>query len=170
MITSEANYSEPNYLSSDKIGGQMTQEQTLYTETIHRFLSVYRYLRQSGRQRHTEGISGRKIATLRYLAEAGPLTVGQIGDYLYVSDSSTSELVGKLEEHGYVTRTRSQADNRVVIVSLTQAGSQVIANMPLDGMPLLRERLKQLAPERLHLIKEAMDEIMQLLEISDVHH
>jgi DNA-binding MarR family transcriptional regulator len=143
------------------------QQTTLYMETVHMFLSVYRHLRQHGRQMHDAGIGGRKIATLRYLREFGPLTVGQIRDYLYVSDSSTSELIARLEEKGYVQRSRSRSDNRVVIVTLTPAGQDIIEQTPLDGVPLLRERLKGLPVERLSIIKEAMAEIMQILEIQD---
>jgi DNA-binding MarR family transcriptional regulator len=143
------------------------QSQAIYTETIHLFLSVYRYVRTSGRRMHDEGIGGRKVATLRYLAEAGPLTVGQIRDYLYLSDSSTSELIARLEEKGYVRRHRSAHDNRVVIVSLTQAGAQVIEGKPLSGMPLLRERLKGLPAEHLARIRDAMYDIVRLLEIQD---
>jgi DNA-binding MarR family transcriptional regulator len=141
--------------------------QTTYTETIHLFLSIYRYVRTSGRRMHEEGIGGRKVATLRYLQEAGPLTVGQIRDYLYLSDSSTSEMIARLEDKGYVQRRRSLEDHRVVIVSLTAAGAEVIAGKPLTGMPLLRERLKGLSAERLAPIRDALREIARLLETED---
>jgi DNA-binding MarR family transcriptional regulator len=143
------------------------QSQTVYTEAIHLFLSAYRYIRTSGRRMHEEGIGGRKVATLRYLEEAGPLTVGQVRDYLYLSDSSTSELIARLEEKGYVERHRSARDNRVVIVSVTPAGAEVIDGKPLSGMPLLRERLRSLPADRLARIRDAMQDIVHLLEIQD---
>jgi len=135
-----------------------------YTETIQKFLTVYRHLRQYSRQRHKEGISGRKISALRYL-EAGSRTVGQIRDYLYISDSGTSELIARLEKMGYVTRTRSDVDNRVVIVDLTSSGRDLVQKTPLGGVSLLRERLRTLPQERLSVINEAMTEILTLLEI-----
>lgn len=144
-----------------------TQGEALYLETIQTFLTVYRYLRQYSRQLHSEGFSGRKIATLRYLLEAEPLTIGQLRDYLYISDSTTSELVAKLEDAGCVQRTRSVEDNRVVLVSLTPSGRESAQNAPLGGIPLLRERLKALPPERLAMIHKALAEIKQILEIDD---
>jgi MarR family transcriptional regulator, organic hydroperoxide resistance regulator len=143
------------------------QDQVLYLETIRTFLSVYRYLRQYSRQLHSEGFSGRKIATLRYLLEAEPLTIGQLRDYLYISDSTTSELVAKLEDAGCVERVRSEEDNRVVLVSLTPSGRESAQNAPLGGIPLLRERLKALPPEHLAMIHDALVEIKQILEIDD---
>jgi DNA-binding MarR family transcriptional regulator len=143
------------------------QDQKLFLGTIHTFLSVYRYLRKYSRQLHSEGFSGRQIATLRYLLKAEPLTVGQLRDYLYISDSTTSELVAKLEEAGCVQRARSEKDHRVVLVSLTPSGREFAQSAPLGGIPLLREQLKALSPERLAQIKETLSEIERLLGIND---
>jgi DNA-binding MarR family transcriptional regulator len=136
----------------------------LYGRTIQEFLSLYRYLRHYGRQMHMEGISGRKVSTLRYLAEAGPLMVGQLSDYLCINDSSTSTTISDLKKRGYVTRRRSPEDNRVVLVEITEQGRELLAHIPLGGIPLLREVLKTLPPERLTPIYEALKAMNELLE------
>ena len=146
---------------------EITQTDTLFLETMQRFLSVYRYLRQYGRQLQGQDLSGREVSTLRYLLDAGPLTISQCRQYLYISDSSTSELIAHLERDGYVTRARSQTDNRSVVVSLTALGRKTARAMALGGIPLLRERLKTLSPDRLVRINDALGDIKQLLEISD---
>jgi DNA-binding MarR family transcriptional regulator len=115
----------------------------------------------------SQGLSGRKIAALRYLLEAGELSIGQLRDYLYINDSSTSELVTQLEQAGYITRVRSSTDSRVVIITLTPAGKETAQSVPLGGIPLLRERLKALPPERLALIHSALSELRELLGIAD---
>jgi DNA-binding MarR family transcriptional regulator len=142
------------------------QDETPHLDTIHKFLTLYRYLRKYSRRMHEQGISGRKVATLRHLLEAGPVTIGQLRDYLYISHSTTSELVARLAKKGYVTRTRSETDNRVVLVDLTPSGRQVTERTSLGGIPLLREKLKSLPPERLAVIDEAMTEMLRLLEIT----
>ena len=136
----------------------------LYGETIQEFLSLYRYLRHYGRRMHQEGISGRKVSTLRYLAEAGPFTVGQLGDYLCINDSSTSTTIADLKKRGYVTRTRSPDDNRVVMVAITDQGRELLAQTPLGGIPLLREALKTLPQDRLSSVHEALQTMNELLE------
>lgn len=139
----------------------------LFLETIHAFLSVYRHLRQYARQMQAEGVSGRQVSALRYLLEAGPRTIGQLRDYLYLSDSSTSELIAALEQQGLVKRTRSRDDNRVVVVRLTPAGRRAARRVPLGGIPLLREKLKALPPERLARVRDALLELRELLEVPD---
>jgi DNA-binding MarR family transcriptional regulator len=99
--------------------------------------------------------------------ETGPQTIGQLGAYLYISDSNASEMAGQLENLGYVTRTRSEEDNRVVLADLTEAGREFAQNAPLGGIPLLRERLKTLPPPRLAVISDALTDLVELLEIAD---
>jgi DNA-binding MarR family transcriptional regulator len=136
-------------------------------EVFHRFLILYRYLRQQARQMNSRGIKPPQFAILRFLLESGSATVGEVQAYIYRSASTTSTMIAQLEEVGYVTRTRSQEDNRVVIVELTSTGRDTAQNMPITGLPLLRRRLKTLPQERLLLINEALAEIMQLMEVTD---
>lgn len=52
----------------------------------------------------------------------GSLTVGRIGELLGLDSGTLSPLMKRLESRGLVTRTRSEADERVVVVALTAAG------------------------------------------------
>ena len=110
---------------------------------------------------------------LRIMAALAALEAGQqvefttLRDLLAVTDGNLGAHLGKLEEAGYVTRTRSTADNRVVIVAPTPAGKDVVERTPLGGLPLLRRRLDTLPMDRLLFINEALGEIMQLLEVTD---
>lgn len=137
-------------------------------DVIQKFLTLYRYIRHYGREMHSEGVRGRELSTLRYLKEAGALTVSQICDYLFISVSSTSEMISRMEEAGYVARRRSTKDCRRVFVELTPEGHRLADETPLGGIPLLRERIKQLPPERLQVIDDAFVDLLTIMEI-DTH-
>lgn len=141
--------------------------QAIAREAFHRLLALLRYFRRYARQMKGEGVSPREYSVLRFLLESGPSTVGQVRAFLYRSPSTTSTLIARLDGDGYVTRTRSQQDNRVVIVELTPAGREIAERTPLGGIPLLRRRLETLPEERLLLINEALAELMRLLEVTD---
>jgi len=143
------------------------EAQHLYSETIHKVLRFHRALTLYSRRMHITGISGRRVATLRYLLEAGPRTIGELRDYHHISDSTASELMAQLERSGHVTRSRCEADHRVVVVELTPTGRDFAQNAPLGGIPLLRERLKELAPERLSIIDQALTELLAILAAGD---
>ena len=92
---------------------------------------------------------------------------GQLSDYHAISDSSASEMVGQLAEFGYVTRARSEADQRVVLVAVTDKGRDFTLSAPLGGIPLLRERLRTVPAERLAVIRDTFASLIELLDIND---
>ncbi len=122
----------------------------LSDQVFHQFLALQHFLRRHTRQLIDErGLTPRDLSVLRYLLESESATVGQVQTFTHKSPSTTSSLISQLEGKGYVTRTRSQQDNRVVIVELTPAGLEIVENTPLGGLPLLRRRLASLSQERL---------------------
>jgi DNA-binding MarR family transcriptional regulator len=134
---------------------------------MHKFLIIHRHLRQYSRQMDGQGIRPKQFSVLRFLMEHGPATVGEVQEYLYNSPSTTSTTLSQLEETGYLTRTRSTEDSRVVIIELTDEGREIAANAPMGGMPLLRRRLRGLPEEHLQRINDALTDIMDLMEVVD---
>jgi DNA-binding MarR family transcriptional regulator len=132
-----------------------------------KFLSLYRYLRVYSREMHDQGVRGREFATLRYLHEAGPCTIGQVQEYIYISASATSEMLSRLESAGYVERKRCKKDQRVVYVELTPEGHRLAEETPLGGIPLLRERIKTLPPEQLSTVTSAFETLLHVMEINE---
>lgn len=135
-----------------------------YLRAVGAVLTLHRYLRRSSKARHESGLSGRQHATLRSLAD-GPLTMGRLSRLLFVGESTVSELVGKLERWGYARRERSRDDNRVVYVSLTDDGRAISESTPLNGLPLLRERLRDVAPADLRRIAAGVELLLNILEV-----
>ena len=54
-----------------------------------------------------------------------PLSVKELGSLLYLDSPTLSPLLKRLEAAGYVTRTRSAEDERVLRVDLTVAGRRL---------------------------------------------
>ncbi|MFO1144765.1 MAG: MarR family transcriptional regulator [Amaricoccus sp.] len=68
------------------------------------------------------GLTYPQYLVLSALWEAGPLTVGGIADRLDLESSTVTPPVKRLEQAGLVVRDRDRADERKVIVRLTDAG------------------------------------------------
>ena len=144
-------------------------QEPLSDQVFDRFLALQHFLRRHARQLIDErGLTPRDLSVLRYLLETEAATVGQVQAFVHRSPSTTSSLIAQLEEKGYVTRTRSRRDNRVVIVELTPVGRELAEDTPLGGLPLLRRRLGSLPDERLWRINEALDDIKRLMEVPDI--
>ena len=56
------------------------------------------------------------------LWEKDGLPVGEIGEKLLLDNGTLSPLLKKMEQAGYVRRERSREDERVVVITLTEAG------------------------------------------------
>ena len=136
-------------------------------DALHKFLLINRYLRRYARQVTAYGLPPKQYSVLRFLLEQGQATVGAVQDYLYSSASMASTVITQLEQAGYVTRERSQEDNRVVMVTLTAAGQVLAQQTPMGGLVLLRRRLETLPQERLLVIDAALTDIMELMEVTD---
>ena len=78
-------------------------------------------------KRYTPFLSALDLTYTQYIAmmvlwEHKSLTIKQAGNLLYLDSGTLTPLFKKLEEKGLVTRTRSQTDERNLIVALTEKG------------------------------------------------
>ncbi|MDR0862021.1 MAG: MarR family transcriptional regulator [Oscillospiraceae bacterium] len=78
-----------------------------------------------GRQPQRGGGHGQGYV-LSLLAEA-PLSQRELLEKLGVRAGSLSEMLGKLESAGYITRTKDENDSRVVIITITEEGKAFAA-------------------------------------------
>jgi len=114
-------------------------------------------------------IQQRLLATL-HLAP-GPLSVGTLAVLLFRQPTSISTLLGRLEgNRGFLTRSRSRKNRRVVLVSLTAKGRR----MAEESVSVVRSVLDELdgtlsngQPDRVGtLAREVLDEGMKLTEFA----
>lgn len=100
----------------------------------------------------------------------GSLTMTQISNHLAVSNEQASRAIGPLVERGLMQRTRRPDNQRIVEVSLTNAGRKFVFESWNEVLTALNSRLQVLpARERKRLIKasqEAVEILMRLLQIS----
>ena len=68
------------------------------------------------------GLTYTQYLVLLVLWERDGLTVGEICEKLMLDNGTLSPLLKKMEQAGQVTRQRSRQDERVVIITLTEAG------------------------------------------------
>jgi DNA-binding MarR family transcriptional regulator len=134
-------------------------------QVFHKFLSLLRFTRCEDRRLiDVSGMKPRDFSVLRFLLDFGPASVGQVQTYIQKSLSTVSTLISDLEDKGFLSRVRSDEDNRVVNVVLTQSGRIVAKKTPMQGLPLLRRKLGRLPEKRLLEIDRVLNEIRTLME------
>ena len=68
------------------------------------------------------GLTYTQYVTMMVMWEHKSLTVKAAGDLLHLDSGTLTPLFKELEEEGFVTRVRSQTDERNLIVTVTEAG------------------------------------------------
>ena len=89
--------------------------------------NLSRLLMVCGHRLYHSAAQGRTQTTvLRALHENGPTSQKELQERLGIQPGSMSELVTKLENRGWVERTRDASDRRKVLLTLTVAGAAKI--------------------------------------------
>ncbi len=80
-------------------------------------LSIYRPLLEP------LGLTHPQYLVMLVLWERGPVTIKEIGTLVELDSATLSPLLKRLERAGLLTRVRSTADERAVVIGLTEAGT-----------------------------------------------
>lgn len=75
------------------------------------------------------GLTPAQIRLLLELQQQDPQTIGDLSRHLCLAYGNTSAMCKKLSGDGYLLRSRSQADERIVEVSLTASGHEAIGQI-----------------------------------------
>ena len=92
------------------------------------------------------------------LWEKDGCTVGELCEKLMLDNGTISPLLKKMQEAGYIERTRSASDDRVVVITLTEAGralQEKAKNVPAKVGACIR-----LAPEKARTLYALLYELL----------
>ena len=147
----------------------MAQAHTLTQSIMHRYLTLWRYQHRLGHhiRKHFD-ISGQQLAVLRHLLDSGPHSVHEISHFLYISDATTSPLLERMEQAGYVVRRRSVEDSRKVLVEPTERGRELAKRAPMGVIGRLRAQLPDLPLEELQAIDEALEKLSAVARVGEI--
>jgi len=71
------------------------------------------------------GLTYTQYITMMVLWEEKSITVKDLGKRLFLDSGTLTPLLKALEKEGYITRTRSKEDERVLVVELTEEGKKL---------------------------------------------
>jgi MarR family transcriptional regulator, organic hydroperoxide resistance regulator len=112
----------------------------------------------------TAGIGGASLWSLAEISESVQLTVSGLAKAMSIHQSTASNLMEKLESSGYVIRTRSMSDRRLVHLSLTDKGREILAKAPPPYRGILPDALMRLDPDILNALNRHLTELISVME------
>ena len=104
------------------------------------------------------GLTYTQYLVLLVLWEKDGLTVGELCDKLMLDNGTLSPLLKKMQQAGYLERKRSTEDDRVVVVTLTEAG-RALQEQAKD-VPARIARCVELPPEKAQALYTLLYELL----------
>lgn len=117
--------------------------------------SVMRLSRRLRNEREDTSLTLTQLSTLGTLARLGPTTLGELAGAERIQPPSMTRIVSGLEERGLVGREPHDTDRRLVIVRLTDEGSELLAADRRRRDAWLNKRLRELTPDEREALRRA---------------
>lgn len=105
------------------------------------------------------GLTYPQYITLICLSEQDGQTVSELGEKLFLESNTLTPLLKKLEASGYVQRQRLLADERQVVVTLTDAGKRLRAQARKKNLV----SATKLGPEQFKRLQRAVSQLRDSL-------
>ena len=114
------------------------------------FTDIYYYLHP----RQEETISHQSVRILQIVQKEETVTVSFVSEALKISHNTASEHIKKLVNNGWITKVRSNEDQRKVFLELTKEGLQVVKqHTELDEVKLQTALNKLSESEKFQVIQ-----------------
>jgi DNA-binding MarR family transcriptional regulator len=94
----------------------------------------------------------------------GPRRITELATSEALAQPTVTKLVDRLEGLGFVTRERSEADGRVVMVTITADGRAEIAVVREQVRSLMRETVASLTDDELAVLIRASDTLEKMID------
>ncbi|WP_454778463.1 MarR family winged helix-turn-helix transcriptional regulator [Georgenia muralis] len=105
-----------------------------------------------------------QYAVLAALVHVGPLSPGELAERERVQAPSMTRTVAALEEAGLVARTKHPTDGRGVVVTITDAGREVVAETKRRRNAWLNQALAGLSKDERDTVGRAAEILRRMTE------
>lgn len=129
---------------------------------------VYRAMQEHSRWVERQcGVTASQLWALWELTARPGLRVSELSQALSLHQSTTSNLLDKLEKKGLVARRRGGPDQRVVQVDLTAAGADIVARAPRPAQGAISAALTRLPDAELTGLERGLAALIGRMEGAD---
>ncbi|MCA1036974.1 MULTISPECIES: MarR family winged helix-turn-helix transcriptional regulator [Bacillus] len=123
------------------------------------FRTVFRTLRQEVNKLMGDEVTSNEFTVLKLIAD-GPKMASAISKELNVSASHITSVTDSLVRKGYMTRSRSENDRRVVELVLTGTGKELVEKLEEKKSAYLQAKFRSFTEEELDQLVKLFQKLM----------
>jgi DNA-binding MarR family transcriptional regulator len=139
-------------------------------QLVEDLFDLWRWLRNMSNSVRENEVTPQQSWLLHQLRRRGKLTIGEVAEALGVSQSSATTACKRLEVSGWITKARSVDDERVVEVSLTEAGAIKVENWRRRRRQAVADLLEPLRSEERDELQRLVERVLAIAETSNNAH
>lgn len=136
-------------------------------ELARSFKRLFRNVRRlRGRDTHLGGsdVSHAQFELLSELYERGPLPAGELATAAQLTPATVTQMLDHLATGGYVERTRSDEDRRIVVTHLTALGRRKVQDKRKLWQARWQEALSDLDTQELRVATRVLDRLGSMFD------
>jgi len=114
------------------------------------------------------GLTGPQLLILRDILAHEETSIGELAKRISLSQATVTNVLDRLENNGYVKRTRSEHDKRKVIVRITTAGKRKLEDNPSLLQESFIHEFKKLADWEQTLILSSLQRVALMMNAGDI--
>lgn len=108
------------------------------------------------------GINEQQWRVIRVLAEAGSLDASELAARANILSPSLTRMIRLLDDRGLIRRGRDAGDGRRVILTITDSGRRLIADVTPEARAIYERIDAAFGPERMAALIALLDELSNL--------
>ncbi|MEX0974842.1 MAG: MarR family transcriptional regulator [Bacillota bacterium] len=109
------------------------------------------------------GITSPQFNALLTLREYPKMTMGELCEKLFLACSTATDLIDRMEKNGLLERNRDTEDRRVIRLSTSEKGQQVINEVIVARRRYVASMLEKLTPEEADQLGMSLDKLHSLM-------
>lgn len=126
--------------------------------------SLLRVTRIIRNQRVDMSVTLTQISAMATLKNRGPMSAGELAGFEKVQPPSMTKVLANLEDRGLVRRDAHPNDKRQAIISVTDAGLELLESERRSRDAWLSKRLAELSPDERALLRDVVPVLDKLAE------
>lgn len=105
-----------------------------------------------------------QIRVLFYLKGHGENTMSTLAHNLHISRPNLTPIIDKLLEDGYVERNANSKDRRILLISLTEKGWELLNHMNQTVIENFKERIKNLSDDEIVVLNDSAKHFLEIMK------
>jgi DNA-binding MarR family transcriptional regulator len=109
------------------------------------------------------GITSPQFNALLTLKDHPNITMGDLCEKLFLACSTATDLIDRMEKNGFLERARDSQDRRVIRLSISEKGIQVINEVIVARQHYVASILEKLTDEEIDQLGDSLDKLHSLM-------